>query len=125
MKLQDRMFLASQYLQRTLQMYAPIDTGNLMLHGILPAEMLNPFVYEVIIGGGVVNYAVITNEMWEGRTNPNQGWVERAIEYALPMIKQIVFGQISIEDVNELLLSKAQDVQNKLNERAKALSERK
>jgi len=113
LNLQERLFQAGIYLQRTLQMYAPIDKGNLMMHGILPAEMINPYVYEVIIGGGVVNYAVQTNEV--GR---NQGWVEKAIDFAMPTVRTIVFGNIDEQELQLLLAIKADKVQEKLNARA-------
>jgi hypothetical protein len=47
----------------------------------------------VVIGGGIVNYAVYTNEpwispRWRGRRNPNEGWVDAVVNQAIAMFAQ-------------------------------------
>ena len=52
-------------------------------------------------------YAIYTNEpwispKWGGKQNPNQGWIERGIEKALPLIRQVYSG-MTIDDFNDLM----------------------
>jgi hypothetical protein len=46
-----------------------------------------------VIGGGIVNYAVYTNEpwispRWRGKQNPNEGWVDAVVNQVIAMFAQ-------------------------------------
>lgn len=84
---------ACNVLKMVLQARAPYDTGNLALNSI---RIVNN---AVLIGGEIADYAIYTNEKWTKGKNPNEGWVERAIEEAKPLIQRIVSGRASIEDI--------------------------
>lgn len=62
----------------TLVYRSPKDTRNLAINGI--KQQGNT----VVIGNALVPYAVATNEAWvsprwNGKSNPNEGWVDNAI----------------------------------------------
>lgn len=130
MNYQERLYLASVYLQKTLQLSAPIDSGNLMSHGIAAVERTVDGKYVIVIGGENAPYAVYTNEKWidkrwKGKANPNQGWVERAIRKALPTIKSIIQSeQMTQTDVEWLIETKQQAVKQKMVDRADELLKR-
>lgn len=116
MTVEDKLYFAAICLQQRLQLYAPIDTGNLMFNGILPVQKVNPNRFDVIIGGGVVDYAVATNE--KGK---HAGWVTRGIESALPTMRLIIGTVWSEQEVEPIIGQQSQQVQQKALDRLKAI----
>lgn len=84
---------ACNLLKLVLQARAPYDTGNLAINSI---RVVGNAVY---IGGEIADYAIYTNEPWRKGKNPNEGWVERAIEEAKPLIQRALSGRATLEDV--------------------------
>ena len=89
---------ACRILKQVLQARAPYKTGNLALNSIRIVGN------KVVIGGEIAPYAAFTNEPWEsersnGKMNPNERWIQRAIEEALPLIQRVLNGQASDADV--------------------------
>lgn len=109
--LEDRNKFALEYLVGVLKVFCPKDTFKLVNNGIVIVNS------EYIgIGGENAPYAVYTNEKWEderwgGKQNPNEGWIQRAIDSAQEFLKQLYSGTISKEDI-----------QSKLNDNANELS---
>lgn len=108
---------ACKILYNVLKARAPIDTGNLVTHGINMASDFSA----VYIGNEAVDYAFFTNEPWEKGTNPNEGWINRAIEEAMPMIKNAVQGYMSEDDYETLLSEYQKELQTRLDDRAKEI----
>ena len=81
-------------LKLVLQARAPYDTGNMALNSI---RIVDNAVY---IGGEIADYAIFTNEPWTNRPgkNPNEGWVQRAIMEAVPIIQKAL-KNVSMDDV--------------------------
>ena len=101
MTLQEKLDLATKYVQSVLQMFAPKRTGNLAFNSI--RELLDfktPSRSVIGIGGEIAPYAVYTNEKWisprwSGRSNPNENWIQRAIYYARGTVEMIMSGEIT------------------------------
>jgi hypothetical protein len=122
MTLQEKLEQASRYLQSILKIFAPKDTGNLSLNAIRVVQV-KPDEWQIIIGGEIAPYAVYTNaewqsQRWAGKRNPNEGWVNKAIESAKPNLILILSGTITPSEYDKLLLESATDLQNQLNELA-------
>lgn len=99
--------VAAEFLKSCLQAYAPYDTGNLALNSIRIMYDSNGEIF-VAVGGEIAPYAVYTNERWtsqrwNGNTNPNEGWIENAIDEALPLIKQYLTKELSQKDFDQYL----------------------
>lgn len=110
---------ACRILKQVLQARAPYDTGKLAMDSIRIVEN------KVIIGGEIAPYAVFTNEpwtsgKWRGKKNPNEGWVQRAIEEALPLVRRTLAGKASEEDVR-----RAREYQRIAENRMQLMAERK
>lgn len=89
---------ALNILKLVLQARAPYDTGNLALNSI---RIVGNAVY---IGGEIADYAIFTNEPWisrNGKSNPNEGWVEKAIEEAVPIIQRVLSGKATEKDIQQ------------------------
>ena len=86
---------ACNLLKLVLQARAPYDTGNLAINSI---RVVGNAVY---IGGEIADYAIYTNEPWRKGKNPNEGWVEKAIKEATPLIQRALSGKATIEDVEQ------------------------
>ncbi len=117
LSLQDRTAYALKYLCDVLKLYCPIRTGNLSKNGIL---IINDTT--IGIGGEVAPYAVYTNEKWEdecwgGKKNPNEGWIQNAINAAMPMITNIFGGELSEEEIKGLI----KQSENEFDEQFKSL----
>lgn len=97
----DIVYEACRILQSVLQARAPYDTGNLAMNSIRIDQNRGC----VIIGGeDIAPYAPFTNEpwvspQWHGAKNPNEGWIQRAIQEALPLIQRVLSGRATDEDV--------------------------
>ena len=76
-------------LKTVLKARAPYDTGNLAINSIRIVDN------SVTIGGSeIADYAIYTNEPWtNGRKNPNEGWVDRAIQEAKPLIEKLLYSE--------------------------------
>lgn len=87
---------------RLIKSKAPYDTGNLRDHGItLEATGINE--YTISIGAPEAPYAVYTNEVWvspkwNGKKNPNEHWIDKAVTDAVMMIAAMVDGMIATHD---------------------------
>ena len=103
----DRLEQAADYLVLWLQLRAPKDTWNLALNGIKKAydEFGSP---QIVIGGELAPYAVYTNEpwispKWNGKTNPNEAWIHRAIQDAVPILANIMSGVMTQEEYQAIM----------------------
>ncbi len=86
---------ACKILKLVLQARAPYDTGNLAINSIRIVEN------KVLIGGEIADYAIFTNEPWTKGKNPNEGWVQRAIAEAAPLIQRTLGGRATVQDVRQ------------------------
>ena len=117
---------AVDYLLLWLQIRAPKDTGNLALNGIRKAYDPETQTALIVIGGEVAPYAIYTNEAriddrWNGAQNPNQGWIQFAIEEARPVLIMILSGTMTQEDVDALNRINSITLQDSLDTRAISL----
>ena len=105
----NRDIMAYNVLVMALKSVCPYRTGNLERNGIRIKISNGSMCVEIghdtskVLG----EYAVYTNEpwispKWGGKQNPNQGWIERGIEKALPLIRQVYSG-MTIDDFNDLM----------------------
>ena len=122
MTLNEKLEQASKYLQQVLKVFAPKDTGNLSLNAIRIVQVA-PSKYQIIIGGEIAPYAVFTNadwvaQRWAGKVNPNQGWVNRAIDNAKPVLMSILSGAITLDEIDSAILEQKGILQSQLNELA-------
>lgn len=99
----DILYEACRVLKQVLQARAPYDTGHLAMDSIRIVGN------SVVVGGEeIAPYALHTNEpwtseKWHGAKNPNEGWVQKAIEEALPLIQRVLSGRATDEDVQRAL----------------------
>jgi hypothetical protein len=119
MTFNDKLEQASKYLQQILKIYAPKDTGNLSLNAIRVVNVA-PSKWQIVIGGEIATYAVYTNEKWiasrwAGKRNPNEGWVERAIESAKPYLTQILSGAVDLTDIDREIMKQKGILQEQLD----------
>lgn len=119
LSISNRLKLACDSLCTVLKSNAPYDTGNLALNAIRVLET-EPGVFCVAIGGELAPYAKYTQEAWQRGTNPNEGWINRGIEEAMPLIRDIMSGAISEDDANDYLQKKGynKDLEEKQIKRA-------
>jgi hypothetical protein len=122
MTFNEKLEQASKYLQQVLKVFAPKDTGNLSLNAIRVVQV-EPNKYQIIIGGEIAPYAVYTDskwiaERWAGKVNPNQGWVNRAIESAKPVLISILSGAITLTEIDSAILEQKGILQSELDELA-------
>ena len=105
----NRDIMAYNVLVMALKSVCPYRTGNLERNGIRVKIDNGSMCVEIghetskLLG----EYAVYTNEpwispKWGGKQNPNQGWIERGIEKALPLIKQVYQG-MTADDFNNVM----------------------
>ncbi len=101
----DLVYEACKILKAVLQARAPYDTGNLAMNNI----RIDRNRGRVIVGSKEsADYAPITNEpwvseKWHGKKNPNEGWINRAIEEALPIIQRVLSGRATDKEVEDAL----------------------
>jgi hypothetical protein len=122
MTFNEKLEQASKYLQQVLKVFAPKDTGNLSLNAIRVVQV-EPNKWQIIIGGEIAPYAVYTNaewvaERWAGKRNPNEGWVNRAIESAKPVLISILSGAITLTEIDNAILEQKGILQTQLDEAA-------
>lgn len=124
----ERLRFACYYLMMQLKLFAPFEWGNLM--NSIQIREITPYQYEVLIGGELVNYAPATNEewvspRWKGKQNPNQGWIEKCIESSLPVMKQIMAGDISLAEAEVMNSNLSNQVLDKFQARATLLQQQR
>lgn len=110
--------LATDYLVLWFQLRAPKKTGRLALT-IRKAFNPSTMGWEVIIGDLAAPYAVYTNEpwiaaKWNGRKNPNEGWVQEAIRDVVPTLQQILSGAISESEALQMMSQTSIDISDQL-----------
>lgn len=83
----------------TMKRAAPYKSGNLRNHGI---ELVQTGINEYTISIGAPNapYAVYTNEVWvaprwNGKKNPNEHWIDNAVEDVVDMICEQTGGKLA------------------------------
>jgi len=119
----DNIVNIAELFMTTLIAIAPRDTFNLV--NSIGYKVFDDNTVEIIIGGTQVNYAPYTNEKWNppvnleyfpsgrkrtelqkrslksfrtGGENPNEAWVERAIEQVSRLLAEINLGVV-VKDV--------------------------
>jgi hypothetical protein len=88
-----------------LRAHCPYDTGMLSRS----IEQTSDFS-AVLIGGENAPYAIYTNESWDlfqaplhGKTNPNEGWIDMAVQEAIPYIRSALEGRTSEQELLDLI----------------------
>ena len=114
----DPIYEACRILQAVLRARAPYKTGNLAQNSIRIVGN------SVRIGGEIADYAPYTNEPWTKGKNPNEGWIQRAIKEALPIIQRTLSGWATDEDVKNAL-AKYQGIYDDRMKKRMALIEKK
>lgn len=79
------------------QSMVPIDKGNLRNNATTLESMGND-TYKIIVSGDIAPYNVFTNEpwlspKWNGKKNPNEGWIESSTD----LIAQILAAELGGE----------------------------
>lgn len=95
----DKLYQCALLVQEALVANAPKDTWNLALNSIRIVQ--EDGTWYVLIGGEIAPYAEHTNEPWQQGKNPNEGWIEATLEEIRPIIKQVMSGAISQNDLEE------------------------
>lgn len=77
------------------QLFVPYDTGNLKYNAI-KGIWINENQYRIYIDEAVAPYVFFTNEPWVNRKgkNPNEGWVEKMVDYVATYIAERTGGNI-------------------------------
>lgn len=109
----DREMRSLQVLEAFVRAYCPYDTGNLLSSVRIVQRDSN---FGILIGGEIADYVVYTNEAWvaerwHGRQNPNQGWIESAIQAALPEVKRVMSGAMTQSEYDNIIASQNKVVQ--------------
>lgn len=118
--LANRLSMASSYLQKVLILRAPKDTGNLAFNSIRLVAV-DSYNWQIVIGGEIAEYAIYTNEpwiseRWGGKVNPNEGWVNRAIEDSVGILQSILDGKISQKEVEAMNASVSNQIANNIDD---------
>lgn len=76
----------------------PIYTGNMRYNATQIGQYGNG-MYVIAVDGGIAPYAVYTNEpwispKWNGKSNPNEGWIESGVELMATIIAQTLGGRL-------------------------------
>lgn len=119
-----KLYLAQDVIMSVLKVYCPVDTGRLSASINAQNESLL-----ITIGDENVQYAPYTNEpwvdeKWHGKQNPNEGWIERALDIAVPIVDRLLQGSITEAEAREIVNSNSAIWQKKLD-RAAAKKEAK
>lgn len=120
-----KLYLAQDIILAHLRVYCPFDTGTLS-GSITPDN--NSLV--ITIGNENVQYAPFTNESWDnfdpplkGHKNPNEGWINKALDAALPIVDKFLAGSVTEEEAREIVKSNNSIWQAKFAKRAKKFRE--
>lgn len=78
------------------QTFVPYDTGNLKF-GAIMGIWVEKNTFRIYIDESVAPYVFFTNEVWEKRpgTNPNEGWVDKMVEFIAQRISQKLKGKMT------------------------------
>lgn len=114
----NKLYLAQDVIMSVLKVYCPFKTGNLSKS--INAENERLFI---TIGDDDIQYAPFTNEpwvdeRWHGKQNPNEGWINRALEIALPIVDSLLQGSITESEAREIVNSNNAIWQKKLDKAA-------
>lgn len=114
----NKLYLAQDVIMSVLRVNCPFDTGNLSKSINAENEQL-----VITIGDDDVQYAPFTNEpwvdeKWHGKQNPNEGWINRALEIALPIVDSLLQGSITEAEAEEIVHSNNAIWQAKFNKAA-------
>lgn len=120
-----KLYLAQDIILAHLRVYCPIRTGRLVAT-ITPDN--NSLV--ITIGDENVQYAPYTNESWDnfdlplkGHKNPNEGWINKALDAALPIVDKFLAGSVTGEEAREIVKANNSIWQAKFAKRAKKFRE--
>ena len=96
------LYVLSQTAYKHFKEKAPVDKGNLRDHGIT-FEKTGVNEYTISIGAPGAPYAVYTNEVWvspkwNGKKNPNEHWIDKAVTDVVMMIAGMTGGMIATHD---------------------------
>lgn len=110
-----KLYLAQDVIMSVLRVNCPFDTGNLSKSINAENERL-----VITIGDDAIQYAPFTNEpwvdeKWHGKQNPNEGWINRALEIALPIVDRLLQGSITEAEAREIVNSNSAIWQKKLD----------
>lgn len=113
----NKLYLAQDVILSVLKVNCPFKTGNLSKS--INAENERLFI---TIGDENVQYAPYTNESWDnfkpplkGHKNPNEGWIERALDIAVPIVDRLLQGSITEAEAREIVNSNNAIWQKKLD----------
>ena len=76
-----------------MQVFVPYDTGNLKLNAI-KGMWVDEQTFRIYIDETVAPYVFFTQEPWQRGRNPNQGWIEKAVDYLAHYISERLGGEI-------------------------------
>lgn len=76
------------------QTFVPYDTGNLKFNAI-KGMWITPTDYRIYVDETVAPYVYFTQEKWSKGINPNQGWIEKAVNYIVYYITRRLGGYIA------------------------------
>lgn len=120
-----KLYLAQDIILAHLRVYCPFATGNLS-GSITPDN--NSLV--ITIGDEDVQYAPFTNESWDnfdpplrGHKNPNEGWINKALDAALPIVDRFLAGSVTEEEAREIVKANNSIWQAKFAKRAQKFKE--
>lgn len=120
-----KLYLAQDIILAHLRVYCPVRTGRLFAT-ITPDN--NSLV--ITIGDEDVQYAPFTNESWDnfdpplkGHKNPNEGWINKALDAALPIVDKFLAGSVTEEEAREIVKANNSIWQAKFAKRAKKFRE--
>lgn len=121
-----RLYLAQDIILSHLRVYCPIKEGHLV--GSINSDN-SKFI--ITIGDEDVQYAPFTNESWnnfapplKGHKNPNEGWIDRALQSALPVVEQMLSGAITEDEAQELVKANNEQYEKRLNAAAERFREK-
>lgn len=120
----DRITGALRILEAYLKAGAPYDTGNLALNSIRIVQRSGDWC--VVVGGEIADYAVYTNEAWtadrwNGKQNPNEGWIDREIQSALPQVRSQLTGTMTQAEYEQIIATQQQRVKTTQQQRLQDL----
>lgn len=114
----NKLYLAQDVILSVLRVHCPLKTGRLSKSINAENEQL-----VITIGDDDVQYAPFTNEpwvdeRWHGKQNPNEGWIERALDIAVPIVDRLLQGSITEAEAREIVNSNNAIWQKKLDKAA-------
>ncbi len=102
-------YMACQVIYNELKASAPKDTWNLTLKGIRIVQ--HTLGYEIRVGGETATYGVDLNEK-----GIHKGWVDEAVARCKPLIKNIMSGAMSYEEIEQYNLVNKLKIKDQFSE---------